>query len=128
MVDHDEMRAAMRRAMCGTYSGYVTGCRCADCTRANTVYNRDYKMRKRKGLVNTTKPVECLPGNLSIQPLLEMYPDVDDKTLATICGVNREAVSRWRRRGLSLAVADRVAIGLGKHPYELWGRAYWGAK
>lgn len=34
-------------AECGTRSGYVKGCRCADCTEANRVYYRRYWDSKR---------------------------------------------------------------------------------
>jgi hypothetical protein len=33
---------------CGTRTSYVNGCRCAPCTEANRIYNRNYERHKRR--------------------------------------------------------------------------------
>lgn len=35
-------------------------------------------------------------------------------------GVHRAVVHRWRRRGMTIRDADRVAIALGTHPMLIW--------
>jgi hypothetical protein len=45
----------------------------------------------------------------------------------TVVEAYNTSIERWQRRGLELATADRVAIRLaGKHPWEIWGDAWWG--
>lgn len=130
MADFDEMRGAMRRATCGTLSGYTGGCRCDDCRKANTTYNVAYRHRRRKGEVTTAEraPIGCLPGKLSLAPIVALYPKLDNGELAVRCGVSLSSINRWWRDGMNLDVADKVAIHLGRHPFELWGDAYWRAK
>lgn len=110
MPDFDEMRNALDRA---------TG---------------DYQRRRRScisPLRTERNPIGCAPGNLSIGPLLDKFADLgelDDKQLGIRLGVGRSTVLRWRREGLPLRIADRVAIHLGMHPVEIWGNAYWSAR
>ena len=40
-------------------------------------------------------------------------------------GINNKQVYRWDRGGMPPVSADRVAIGLGLHPFELWGDDWW---
>lgn len=78
------------------------------------------------------QPTKCLPGNLSIDPVIDLLARqgvVFDDEIAAHCQVSgRSVIQRWRKTGLNLRSADRVALALGRHPFELWGRAYWGAK
>lgn len=112
----------------GTHSGYVAGCRCKTCTQANTIYMRRYRTCTNPGIVR--KATTAILGNLPINPLLRLWDDLNltDDEIASRCGVGRTTVVRWRRIGLSLDAADRVAIRLGSHPYIVWGDAYWSAR
>jgi lambda repressor-like predicted transcriptional regulator len=40
--------------------------------------------------------------------------------VAVTVGVARSTIYKWRRSGLTLFQADRVAIALGVHPSTLW--------
>jgi len=40
--------------------------------------------------------------------------------LAERLGVRSGQIQRWRERGLDTYTADRIAVTLGKHPFELW--------
>lgn len=46
------------------------------------------------------------------------------ETLALAVGARRTSVYRWRRNGLSVLQADRIAIALGLHPSTLWPEWY----
>lgn len=46
---------------------------------------------------------------------------------ADYCGVSRAAWVKYRRRGLSASVADRLAVRCGYHPCEVWGPAFYEA-
>lgn len=46
------------------------------------------------------------------------------RTQAERLGVDDRQVSRWRRGGLTDAMADRCAIRLGLHPLLVWGPAW----
>lgn len=39
---------------------------------------------------------------------------------AELLGVDRDQVTAWRRTGVPLWRAEALAIGLGRHPDELW--------
>lgn len=53
----------------------------------------------------------------SIEPCLAHHTISD---LARTIGIDRAQVQRWKRVGLTPPAADRVAIALGHHPFELW--------
>ncbi len=74
------------------------------------------------------------PGRLPFQPLLDVLPI--DWTLArsdvvgpgpiaqaaTLLGVTRRTVHRYRNSGLDHWTADRLAITAGCHPLTVWGQ------
>lgn len=37
----------------------------------------------------------------------------------------RQRVERWKRLGLTIDEADRVAVALGEHAWDVWGEAWW---
>lgn len=49
------------------------------------------------------------------------------RAVAEATGLYRRVLYRWRRAGLSIAMADRIAVGLGVHPSTIWGVAAWNA-
>ena len=59
---------------------------------------------------------------LPVEPLVARYGNVS--ALARALGVDRVQVSRWRRTGIGLATADRLAIAIGLHPVDLWPEWY----
>jgi hypothetical protein len=44
----------------------------------------------------------------------------DVSAFAKTCGVARPAIYQWRKHGVRIDQADRVAVALGKHPLEIW--------
>jgi hypothetical protein len=96
----------------GSRGRYVDGCRCAPCTDANSQYHRERRARR---------------VNLPVEPLLAMFHDVPDDEIAHRLGVSRQTLMRWRDKGLTLTVGDRIAINLGTHPFVIWGNHYWEA-
>ena len=55
---------------------------------------------------------------LSLEPLIARYGSVSGLARALNC--DRVQVSKWRRDGLPMASADRIAVALGMHPVEGW--------
>lgn len=39
--------------------------------------------------------------------------------------VDRSSVARWKRNGMTIYWADRWAVSLGYHPYEIWGADFY---
>jgi hypothetical protein len=44
---------------------------------------------------------------------------------AKVVGVDNSQLHRWRRTGVRLDLADRLAIRLGVHPAVIWGEHWW---
>lgn len=44
---------------------------------------------------------------------------------AAALGVDSRQVYRWRAQGVTWAQADELAIRVGLHPGDVWGRAWW---
>jgi transposase-like protein len=59
---------------------------------------------------------------LSLEPLVQRYGSVS--ALARALGCDRVQVSRWRKHGMALDTADRVAVAVGHHPWEVWPEWY----
>jgi hypothetical protein len=55
---------------------------------------------------------------LSVEPLVVMYGSVS--CLARALDRDRAQVQRWRRDGVPLPSADRIAVAVGLHPVEVW--------
>jgi hypothetical protein len=45
---------------------------------------------------------------------------------AALTGIHRSMVSRYRRNGIPVLQADRIAVALGRHPGEIWPE-WWAA-
>ena len=65
---------------------------------------------------------------LPLQPLLDLTELLGPCDIASLCGVARETVYRWRD-GTTTTItpgdADRMAIRMGMHPAEIWGDDWW---
>lgn len=59
-----------------------------------------------------------MTARLSLEPLVSRYGSVSALARALDC--DRVQVSKWRRDGLPMASADRLAVALGMHPVEVW--------
>jgi len=109
----------MNRGTRATYSG---GCRCDDCRAANRAYSRanDPRLPANRGRATERGFVDSAPLFARITSALGV--DANDEQIAEACGVSRETVQRWRRKGrLRVVDTDRVAIALGWHPAAVWG-------
>lgn len=42
------------------------------------------------------------------------------KHLAHVCGVDIHSIYDWRRRGITMLSAERIASRLSMHPSEIW--------
>ena len=54
--------------------------------------------------------------------------ECDDTLIGEALGVGRTQVNRWRNNRnylLTAYHADRIAIRIGTHPANLWGRQWW---
>ena len=56
---------------------------------------------------------------VSIDPLLSLVGGSSPR-VALRLGVDQRTILRWRTEGVSELQADRAAIALGFHPYEVW--------
>jgi hypothetical protein len=59
---------------------------------------------------------------LSLEPLVRSHGGVSG--LARALGRDRTQVSAWRSRGVTVAMADNVAVAVGLHPVEVWPEWY----
>lgn len=48
-----------------------------------------------------------------------------DRAIAETLGCSRRTVQRWKITGVTIDIADEIAVALGAHPVELWGWAVW---
>ena len=114
----------------GAYWRYVEGCRCDPCRDANRIYQHNYRQQRKYGKVNVDKdtkktaPTNLYKVRLSIQPLLKFIEHENDTITGERFGVERSAVIRWKRDGVSIITADRLACKIGVHPYMIWGNDY----
>lgn len=44
---------------------------------------------------------------------------------AELLGVHQRQLYRWRHQGLTWAQADLLAVRIGFHPGDVWGRDWW---
>lgn len=103
---------------CATETGYRYGCRCTECKQAhsNGVSKRS---QRRKRTVKQRLPFE---------PIIALFDDESTNSdIADAIGCHPSAIKRYRTEGMSLDIADRVAIRLGFHPLVIWGSEYWKA-
>lgn len=48
-----------------------------------------------------------------------------DTAVAEAVGRSRRVVQRWKHDGITIDMADEIAVALGAHPIELWGSTAW---
>ena len=93
--------------------GYIHGrstylkykCRCDICVEDARVYRAKIK-----------KPVLRLDGDVFLDRLIR-----DGR----IGAVETSARHKWKTRGIEVHNADRWAVKLGYHPYEIWGADFY---
>lgn len=61
---------------------------------------------------NRVIPTVCNGGEWTLQSPQDM--------LALTIGTGRSTIYKWRREGVTVDTADRIAIALGLHPSTLW--------
>lgn len=58
--------------------------------------------------------------------MLDGEPLIDRLTRdGRITSIKTSATHKWKTRGLSVYLADRWAVKLGYHPYEIWGNEFY---
>lgn len=65
---------------------------------------------------------------MPLQPLLELTELLGPTDIASLCGVSRETVTRWRSGStatITAHAADHMAVRMGMHPAEIWGEHWW---
>lgn len=60
-------------------------------------------------------------GFLPLAPLWRVSHCSTADQLAEQVGVSRRQIGRWKRDGIPVNSADRVACALGSHPSVIWG-------
>lgn len=67
----------------------------------------------------------CDGPRLSFEPLEEAVSGSCAAATAIALGVHSRQVYRWRAGGLSWQKADELAVRIGLHPFDVWGRDWW---
>ena len=80
-------------------------CRCEACCADALAYKRKYNASNIK---------------LDCEPLVNKLAK-DGRLHA----VSRDTIKGWRNNGMNVFVADRWAVKLGYHPYEIWGNDFY---
>ncbi len=63
---------------------------------------------------------------LPLAPLMRAAGTENRTHLSELLGVSSRKLARWiAKGGVPLREADRLAVGLGRHPGELWGDEWW---
>lgn len=60
---------------------------------------------------------------VAVEPLLDFVdPDHEESTrdLAELIGASRSSIQRWKRSGIPVWTADRIAVDLGFMPWEIF--------
>ena len=69
-------------------------------------------------------PARNITERFDLRTLMDRTGVATWQDLADLVGVPRNTVRGWDRRGMSYAVADRVAIAVGRHPGSVWPHWY----
>lgn len=85
----------------------------------------------------TALQAKCAGPRLSVEPLLEAISTTDITSggqlrsgcshlrQAELLGVVSAQLYRWKRYGLTWVQADSLAVRIGEHPSNVWGRDWW---
>lgn len=105
-----------RRCITPTCRKIITrGWRCPACL--------DRKQRHGDHIAPTTQRIPWEP--LRRWVIRQHGEDLPQIKIAPIIGVDPGQVIRWKRTGLLIDQADRIAIRFGVHPTAIWGDAFW---
>lgn len=76
--------------------------------------------------MTTHLPLQPVLDHLGLKPGPRNHHDVAGwaDTLAEIAGVHVDSVHRWRRKGIEIETADRLACRLDTHLLLLWPSTY----
>jgi hypothetical protein len=67
-----------------------------------------------------------MPAYMPSAPLLALFPTLNNFAIAKRLNVHAGTVTAWRKgQRLKYLKADRIAVDLGLHPYEIWGDEWW---
>ena len=61
-----------------------------------------------------------MKATLPIEPLERFVGGETQRQIAANAGINHRSLHLWRKNGISMIMADRVAIRLGVHPGCIW--------
>lgn len=69
--------------------------------------------------------VRCVELRLPFEPLERLLSGSCAGATARTLGVDLRQIYRWRRQGVTWALADELAVRVGLHPAVVWGRDWW---
>lgn len=82
-------------------------------------------------MARPARPIRCAtevrPGLLPFGPLAERFGELGLHTapqIADYLGRDQHEVRRWARDGIGFVLADRLAVLAGRHPFVVWGDAW----
>ena len=61
---------------------------------------------------------------LRMDPVLAMYPGINMTELSNLIAVDRKQLTQWQTTHLTLALAEKLADKVGRHPSNIWGPEY----
>jgi len=65
---------------------------------------------------------------LPFEPLRTMFVDgTSDARIAEAIDKHCSVINRWKRKGLPIYTADKIACHIGVHPSHIWGEEWWTA-
>lgn len=71
-----------------------------------------------------TRTIHKLP----FEPLRVMFAEgTSDTQIAQAVEKHHGVIQRWKRKGLSIYTADKIACHIGVHPSHIWGEEWWTA-
>jgi hypothetical protein len=61
---------------------------------------------------------------LRMDPILAMYPGINMTELSNLIDIDRKQLTNWQTTHLTLALAEKIADKVGRHPSNIWGPEY----
>jgi hypothetical protein len=107
----------------GTRSKYVLGCRCHKCAKANRQYLDERKQRQGHTPTNIPKNQTYHASTYlrwPAEPLHRIEPNHTAEQWAELAGCDPRNWWRWTHDGIPDHASDRIAIGIGYHPAQIW--------